>query len=100
MTSIIVALIALLGTLTVALIGFFQWSKSRKSERSKDYRAQRVSAITAVWEALSEIEERQRQALVPRDYSDEQYDLRRADTARVNNIATLRSSVPKSAPSR
>jgi hypothetical protein len=86
MTSIVVALIALLGTLAVALIGFLQWSKSHKTERSKEFRAQRVSAITAVWEALTEIEAQQRQRLYSGLEDDEENDLIRADIVRVNNL--------------
>ena len=78
--------------LSVAFIGFLQWSKSNKNERSKSYRKQRVSAITTVRETLCEIEERQRQQLNASQFADlEEENLHRADIARVNNLLNRHS---------
>ena len=60
MAAVLAAIITLVGTLAVGGIGVWQWQRTQAAAKHKEYRAKRVETLATLWNALTGIEEEQR----------------------------------------
>lgn len=60
MSAVVAAIVTLLGTLILGVLGYWQWMRTQSSSDRKEYQTKRVEALAAVWETLTGIEEEQR----------------------------------------
>lgn len=60
MSAVIAAIITLVGTLLLGVLGYIQWRRTQSTSERKEYRAKRVETLARVWETLTEIEQEQR----------------------------------------
>jgi hypothetical protein len=58
--TVIPSLIALTGTVAVALVGYRQWKRQQDTSRESDYRTQRQQTYKELWEKLEDIHVRLR----------------------------------------
>ncbi|MEU8999118.1 hypothetical protein AB0C95_30570 [Streptomyces caniferus] len=61
--TVIVGVLTFIGTGLVTAAGLWQWQRTQAREARAAFRARRVEALGEVWEALSDLEERQRTAM-------------------------------------
>ena len=58
--AVLAAIITLVGTLAVGGVGVWQWQRTQAASKHKDYRAKRVETLATLWNALTGIEQEQR----------------------------------------
>ena len=60
MAAVLAAIITLVGTLAVGGVGVWQWQRTQEASKHQDYRAKRVETLATLWNALTGIEDEQR----------------------------------------
>ncbi|WP_329579119.1 hypothetical protein [Streptomyces sp. NBC_01361] len=66
--TVAVGVLTFTGTVLATLTGLWQWRRVQAREQRAEFRVQRVEALRAVWEALSDLEEAQRSSILVVEY--------------------------------